>query len=55
MATSWPSSSCHTCPDMESLVEDTESLDDCGPLLATSLMDLSSEKSEGGLSAGRQR
>ncbi len=32
------------CPDMESLVEDTESRVDCVPLLATSLMDLSPER-----------
>ncbi len=44
-----------TCPDMESLVEDTESLVGCVPLLATSLMDLSGEKSEGGLCTGRRR
>ncbi len=43
------------CPDMESLVEDTESRVDCVPLLATSLMDLSPEKSEGGLCTGRRR
>ncbi len=44
-----------TCPGMESLVEDTESRVDCGPLLATSLMDLSPEKSEDVLCTGRQR
>ncbi len=55
MASSEASSSCNTCPDMESLVEDTESRDDAGPFLATSLMDLSPEKSEGGLCAGRRR
>ncbi len=43
------------CPDMKSLVENTESPVDCAPLLATSLMDLSGEKSEGGLCTGRWR
>ncbi len=43
------------CPDMEFLVEDTESQVDSVPLLATSLMDLSPEKSEGGLCTGRRR
>ncbi len=43
-------------PDMESLVEDTESREDfAGPLLVTSLMDLSPEKSDGGLCTGWRR
>ncbi len=44
-----------TCPDMESLVESTESRVDCVPLVATSLMDLSPKKSDGGLCTGRRR
>ncbi len=55
MASSGDSSSRRTCPDMDFLVEDTESQEDSGPLLATSLMDLSHEKFDGGLCSERGR
>ncbi len=49
-ASSSDSSRCHPGPDMESGGEDSDSREDCGPRLATSLMPmgLSSETSKGG-------